>query len=257
MLKKRLIGVITVKNGLAVQSFSYKRYLPLGNPVVLVENLDRWGVDEIMLQCIDRSPYGLGPDFSLLEKIGQLGIQTPLIYSGGIRNVYDSMRVVQAGADRVAVDALMHQDNTEVEKISGTLGAQAVIASLPLVYRKNGIRLFDYIKQKTIKLPENILKLLDKGIVSEALLIDVENEGVDDGFNEDLVNLFPESSLPLIAFGGLNDERKMKCLLERGNVAAIALGNFLNYKEHAAQMYKEKLVELSIRTPVYEAKNPL
>ena len=40
MLKKRLIGVITVLNGWAVQSFGYKNYLPLGRPEVLAKNLE-------------------------------------------------------------------------------------------------------------------------------------------------------------------------------------------------------------------------
>ena len=55
MLNKRLIGVITVKNNIAVQSFGYKNYLPIGDPRVLAENLDRWGADEIHVNCIDRT----------------------------------------------------------------------------------------------------------------------------------------------------------------------------------------------------------
>ena len=46
MIPKRLIGVVIVKDGWAVQSFGYRRWLPLGRPEVLVENLDRWGADE-------------------------------------------------------------------------------------------------------------------------------------------------------------------------------------------------------------------
>ena len=60
MLRKRLIAVVTVLDGLAVQSFGYQRYLPLGKPECLVENLDRWGVDEIFVQVIDRSARNLG-----------------------------------------------------------------------------------------------------------------------------------------------------------------------------------------------------
>ena len=60
MINKRLAGVITVKDGWAVQSFGFRSYLPLGRPEVLAENLDRWGADEIILQCIDRGD--LGPD---------------------------------------------------------------------------------------------------------------------------------------------------------------------------------------------------
>ncbi len=67
MLRKRLVGVVTVMGGHAVQSFRYERYLPLGRPEVLIENLDRWGADEILLQCIDRGRDGVGPDFPLLS----------------------------------------------------------------------------------------------------------------------------------------------------------------------------------------------
>ena len=69
MLHKRLVGVVTVKGGWAVQSFGYKSYLPLGRPEVLVENLDRWGADEILVHVIDRSVKKLGPDFNLIEKL--------------------------------------------------------------------------------------------------------------------------------------------------------------------------------------------
>ena len=49
MLNKRLIGIVTVRQGWAVQSFCYNRYLPLGRPEFIVENLDRWGADEILI----------------------------------------------------------------------------------------------------------------------------------------------------------------------------------------------------------------
>src|SRR5690349_12519530 len=105
MIGKRIVGVVTVKDGWAVQSFGYNRYLPLGRPEVLVENLDRWGADEILLQCIDRSAAGLGPDMALLDRIGRRGLSTPMIYAGGVRHDQDAVDVVNAAADRVAVDA--------------------------------------------------------------------------------------------------------------------------------------------------------
>ena len=118
MLKKRLVGVVTVKNGWAVQSFGYRRYLPLGKPECLVENLDRWGADEILVQVIDRSTTGVGPDFELLERLGELGLETPLIYAGGIRSISDGIKLVQSGADRIVVDTLLHQDLLSVIGLS-------------------------------------------------------------------------------------------------------------------------------------------
>ena len=58
MLRKRLLGAVVVRQGWAVQSFGYRRWLPLGRPECLVENLDRWGADGIVVLAIDRGDQG-------------------------------------------------------------------------------------------------------------------------------------------------------------------------------------------------------
>ena len=121
MVKKRLIGLITIKNDLAVQSFSYNNYLPLGKPECLIENLDRWGADEILIQVIDRTKKDIGPDFELLKRIGQLKITTPLIYCGGIRNHLDAINIIKHGADRIIVDSLIRKNQKEIPKISKSI----------------------------------------------------------------------------------------------------------------------------------------
>ena len=50
MVRKRIIGVVTILNSMVVQSFGYKKYLPIGRPDCVIQNLDRWGVDEIFIQ---------------------------------------------------------------------------------------------------------------------------------------------------------------------------------------------------------------
>ena len=47
--KKRLISVISILDNLVVQSKNYKNYLPIGDPKIVVENLARWGSDEIFV----------------------------------------------------------------------------------------------------------------------------------------------------------------------------------------------------------------
>ena len=111
MVKKRIIGVITILDGKVVQSFGYNSYLPLGRPECIIENLDRWGVDEILIQCIDRSRFSKGPDFMLLEKISSLGIGTPIIYSGGLKSVEDAVSVIKKGADRICLQNIFASKN--------------------------------------------------------------------------------------------------------------------------------------------------
>jgi imidazole glycerol-phosphate synthase subunit HisF len=254
MLKKRLIGVVTVKDGWAVQSFGYRRYLPLGKVECLVENLNRWEADEILVQVIDRSVVNRGPDFDMLERLGSLGLNTPLIFGGGIRSVEDGIRVIQCGADRLTVDALLHDNLSEVRKLADRLGSQAVIASLPISKKKEGMEWRDYRLASSGALSDEVLEIVERGVVSEVLVIDWTNEGYPNSFDPRLVDEFPLDDVQLIAFGGLSASEQMARLLEHPHLAAVAVGNFLSYREHAIQKYKEALTGMPLRTSVYTSE---
>jgi cyclase len=148
MLKKRLIGVVTVRQGIAVQSIGYSKYLPLGKPEFLIENLDRWGADEILIQSIDRSTHNHGPDINLLERINKIGITTPLIYGGGIRTAEDGRLVIQNGADRILIDRMLYGGRKVIEGLTKKIGAQAIIASMPMAFDKEGISHFNYLEKR-------------------------------------------------------------------------------------------------------------
>lgn len=252
MLKQRIIGVVTVKDGRAVQSIGYGRYLPLGSPVCLVENLDRWGVDEILVQVIDRSTRGAGPDFALLEQLGRLGLETPLIYGGGIRSVEDGVRAIQLGADRLVMDALLRDALPLVRDLADHLGAQALIAALPLGYTEGLLEWLDYRRKLCEPLSGKLLEEVAAGSISEVLIIDWRHEGMRGGFCADLLRDFPLAGVPKIVFGGVSEHEQVIDLLRMSDVAAVAIGNFLNYREHAVQRLKEELASVSrLRPPIY------
>ena len=256
MLKKRLIGVVVVKNGWAVQSFGYNRYLPLGKPDCVVENLDRWGADEILVLSIDRSINGLAPDFSLIEKLSSLSLETPLIYGGGIRSASDGIKVVQLGADRVCVDSLLHDNLSIVHQLAQELGQQAIIGVMPVSCSNNIIEWLDYRKKIPLLLTEQHLDNCSK-VISELLVVDWANEGNHNGFDIKIINNFYSTSIPLIPFGGLSEGKVIDDLLSYKNISAVAVGNFLNYKEHSIQTYKKEHHEEYIRNPHYKEKHTL
>lgn len=245
--------MVTIKDGWVVQSFGYHKYLPIGKAECVVENLDRWGADEILLQVIDRSVNQLGPDISLLERIALLGLETPLIYAGGIRSIHDGVSVIQSGADRVVLDTVLHDNPEIVFGMAEKLGAQALIAALPLSTQQNELRWLDYRQKNCRGLSSEVLDLFFSESVSEALLIDWKHEGVPLSFDSRLIELFPEKRVPLILFGGINSEQTMRTLLENDRVSAVAVGNFLHYREHSIQSYKKALFDLPIRPPEYQS----
>lgn len=254
MLKKRLIGVVTLKNGRAVQSIGYKRWLPLGSAECLVENLDRWGADEILVLSIDRTKQCLGPDFKLIERLGALGLCTPISYGGGIRSTEDAIQVVHAGADRIVIDGMLHHNPQILHGLAQKLGAQAVIAALPLSIKDDNLLWLDYARNEEVPLTGNTLDLIAGRNVSELLVIDWRNEGQVGNFDMRLLDKFPESltHLPRIAFGGIGIQTQCKSLLQRNDICGVALGNLLSYREHALQACKEHLQSEILRVPEYE-----
>lgn len=259
MLKKRLIGTVVVKDGWAVQSFRYNSYLPLGKPECLIENLDRWGADEILVLAIDRSLKAAGPDFDLLHRLSGLRLSTPLIYGGGIDSEKAGMDVIKAGADRICIDTLLHTNLGAVDRLSRSAGAQAIIAALPMEWdaETSNVKWWDYRSGMSAELPSGVRQFLIDGIISEALIIDRLHDGIVRGFDLSLLRYFPLKEVPLIAFGGLSEVKHIDSALSLSSVSAVSVGNFLNYREMSIQYYKEKLVHHSLRPSDYEQEESL
>ncbi len=247
MLNKRLVGVIAVRDGWAVQSIGYRRYLPVGRAEVLAENLDRWGADEILLLCLDRTRRGLGPDLDLLRRVSERGLATPLTYAGGVHTLEEAAQVIQLGADRFCVDAALRDAPDQVVAMSALVGAQAIIASLPLSRREGVLQWLDYRTGAETPLTDTSVPSLIDGTVSEALVIDWRHEGLPGAFDAQLVEAWPWPHVPVIAFGGISTTTQVDNLLQRRGVVAAGVGNFLNYREHAIQHLKQGLTLSLVR----------
>lgn len=256
MLKKRLTGAVTIRNGLVVQSFGYNRYLPIGNPKVVIENLDRWGIDEIFIQVVDRNLKNLGPDIELIKEISTSGIMTPIMYAGGIQNETQALQVIRSGAERVCLDGLLHNNLGEVEKIARRLGGQAVVGCLPVGIESNGAAYwYNYQTKEKCIISDRIISLIKDGLISEILLVDWQNEGYEEAFDFRILELFEKHDIPLIIFGGLSSEKILKKAFDVPEVVAAAIGNKLNYSEHSVQKLKNQLSASSIRNAYYHDRS--
>ncbi len=255
MISKRIAAVVTVRARRAVQSFGYARHLPMGDPCVVAENLDRWGADEIVINCIDRA--GSGPDFDLITRISRMGLSTPLIYGGGIRTAEEGIRAVQLGADRILLDSMLRDDPDAVEAVSEALGAQGVIAALPLTAGVEGLSWRDYRRSVETPFSGDLLGRLLKKRCAEAMVIDWQAEGTPGSFDERLARDFPLPDMPLILFGGLGSQAQTRAMLARDNVVAVAVGNMLSYQEHAVQKLKAGLAGLPVRPPFHASAEGL
>ena len=256
VLKKRIIGVVNVKDGIAVQSFGFNKYLPLGKPECFVENLDRWGADEILLNVMDLSSKGLGPNLALLEKVANLGIETPLIYSGGISSIKDGKDIIQTGADRICVTRLLHENPNAVVQLSELIGLQGVLGAMPLGINDKGLYWYNYLTKKLTYF-KNLSEVVNTSSISELIIIDFKSEGYKNSFDETLLSVLKSEKIPLLLFGGISEAIQINRIIKKKNINAVCIGNSLNYKESKLQYLKKNIKSYKLRDPVYKEEGKI
>jgi imidazole glycerol-phosphate synthase subunit HisF len=244
MMFERLIGVITVRDGRAVKSYGYARWQPAGGIRSALLNLDRWGVDEIVLVDVSRR-HGIDP--RVLAEVDRTRLTTPLTYGGGIRTLDDVRAVLAVGVDRILTESLMWSNPAEITRIAEVIGGQAIVASLPVQVLEDGeIAVWSPTDPglgagvpSGPDRPRSVASWVDHiGSLpcEEVLVTDVRAEGHRGGFSAELPDLIGPGlqrvGRPIIWFGGI-DHASARSLLAREGTTGIAVGNILHEEELA------------------------
>jgi cyclase len=238
MAYKRLVGVVAVKDGQVVKSYGYRFWRPAGRLRTALMNLDRWLVDEILILDISRRG---SVDPVVVEEIRASRISTPLAYGGGIRSHEDVDSLLAAGCERFVLETMLFKFPERISNLADKVGAQALIACLPLVAFDGGCWQVDreYSARWGDSNPprdvESFCQKCNDWPVAEVLAIDSANEGSAGRFSL----LSPEGGHPfgelrkgIIWFGGIDSKQAVK-LLELPATVAIGFGN-LNFEREVA-----------------------
>jgi len=239
MLKKRIIAVLVVRNGIVVQSIGFRRYLPIGKPEIAAEFLNQWGVDEIILLDISATLIGCKPDFAMVKKVAKL-CHVPLTVGGGITSLNHIHDLMHCGADKIALNqALLHQTSLLTDAAQ-VFGSQCVVASIDACAISKGHQVYDYRQRKTLALtPWELAHRMQESGAGEVLINSVDRDGMKGGYDFDLINqIFTAVKIPVIACGGAGVPIHLLEVLEKTEVSAIAAANFFHFFEHSVTITK-------------------
>jgi cyclase len=243
MLKTRVVGVVLVRDGIAVQSIGFRKYLPIGRPEIAIEYLDRWGIDEIVVLHMDATPKG---ESVAAEKVAAYAscCQVPLAVGGGIADIDAVKRVIHAGADKVVLNAAAVLRPKLIEDAARLFGDQCVVISIDARRRSDGGHdTFTHSATRPTGLSavELAVKVTGHG-AGEILVNSIDRDGSQQGYDLDLLRAAVQAvRVPVIACGGAGKPEHMRAAMETG-VAAVAAANFFNYQEHSVILAKRALV---------------
>lgn len=243
MVKKRVIALLILKNNLVIQSIGFKKYLPVGCPIIQVEFLTNWGVDEIVILDIDATQEHRPPNYELVEKIASKCF-VPLTVGGGIREVDHVRHLIRRGADKVCINSAL-DDHDLISAAVSDFGAQCIVASLDAAWNQDKQNYYAYNYQQRIITQKTVEEQLDFVAhlgVGEVFLNSVHRDGAGIGLDLQLIKrALGKSSLPIIAAGGVGAPKHVLEGFNAGNLSAIAIGNYLHFREHCATKIKAYL----------------
>ncbi|MEK7790752.1 MAG: imidazole glycerol phosphate synthase cyclase subunit [Deltaproteobacteria bacterium] len=254
MLKKRLIPVLFLKNGLIVRSQEFYDFRELGNPIHQLQRLNDWLADEVVYINITRDgAHDLKRDdqkikserdlLKILEAISKQCFM-PLTFGGRISSFEDAAAFIANGADKVIINSYAYRNPKLITDIAKHFGSQCVVVGIDV--RREGAEHRLYIDQGETSVDISPLewarRVVDLG-AGEIFLNSIDRDGTASGFDLEIIQKISDGvRIPVIACGGAGNARHFKEVLEKTNASAIAAGNMFNFTENAYIRIKKELI---------------
>lgn len=253
MLKKRLIPVLLLRNGVIVQSKGFKKYQSLGSPTAAVERLSSWASDELIYLDISNTPvYDLKrddlnfPKFkSILDIIRLVASKCfmPLTFGGGIRTLDDIYHRLKSGADKVTLNTKAVDRPEFIEECSKEFGSQCIVVSIDARRLRDKWIVYKGGRAPTDLLPDKWAKIAEEQGAGEVLLNSIDRDGSGMGYDVELIHAVSSSvSIPVIALGGVGNWQHFEEGLKTA-ASAVAAANIFHYTENSIYNAKKYLYD--------------
>ena len=235
MLKSRIIPCLLVHKKGLVKTVGFKDAKYVGDPINAVKIFNEKEVDELIVLDIDATVENKLPDYEMIRNLAT-ECRMPFCYGGGITTVEQAKKIIELGAEKIAISSAAIYDPTLIKKIGDAIGVQSVVVIIDVkkrgmlmgggydIYTNNG-----KIKAK-FKLNEFLEELNQIG-VGEIVVNSIDNDGTMKGYDDVLISLFREkTSFPITALGGAGHLDDIKMLISKYKIIGAAAGSLFVFK---------------------------
>ena len=140
MPAKRIVACLDVKNGRVVKGRRFEHLRDAGYPAECARRYCDAGIDELVVLDVSATLEGRLASPATIERIAR-SIDVPLTAGGGVRGENDVARLLDAGADKVALNTAAAEDPPCLQRLSERYGAQCVVLSIDVRGRAGGYEL--------------------------------------------------------------------------------------------------------------------
>jgi imidazole glycerol-phosphate synthase subunit HisF len=215
----RLIPCLDVAGGRVVKGVRFQGLRDVGDPVELGARYSEEGADELVFLDVTATLEGRRTLVELVERISER-LSIPFTVGGGVRSVDDARELLEAGADKVAVNSAALERPRLIAELAEQLGAQAVVVAIDA---ENGAVRSRAGTTATGRTAVAWAREAEANGAGEILLTSIDADGTRDGYDLTLTeDVAAAVGVPVIASGGAGEAAHVAAALEVAQAALLA-----------------------------------
>lgn len=249
-LAKRIIPCLDVDNGRVVKGVQFVDIRDAGDPVEIARRYDAEGADEITFLDITASSDDRETMVHVVEEVASQ-VFIPLTVGGGIRKVEDIRTMLNAGADKVAINTAAVFKPEFVKEAAEKFGSQCIVVAIDAKQVSDNPPKWEIFthggrKPTGIDAIEWAKKMADYG-AGEILLTSMDRDGTKIGFDLALTHAISEAvNVPVIASGGVGNLDHLAEGVKEGAADAVLAASIFHFGEYSIEEAKRHMAKAGI-----------
>ena len=242
-LYKRIIPCLDVNNGRVVKGTNFINIIDAGDPVEVAKKYDKAGADEIAFLDITATHEKRKTIIDIVEKVAS-EVFIPLTVGGGVSKYEDVLTLLQAGADKVAINSAAVENPDLINKVTDKIGRQCIVAAIDAKKTNDqSWEVFTHGGRNSTGIDvDEWSKDLQKRGAGEILLTSMDKDGTKSGFDIELLHTISDSiSIPVIASGGAGTLEHLKDAIINGFADAVLAASIFHYSIYTVSDVKDYL----------------
>ncbi len=242
MLAKRIIPCLDVKDGRTVKGINFVGLRDAGDPVEMGKAYSEQMADELVYLDITASAEGRKTFTEMVRKVAA-ELSIPFTVGGGVSALSDVERLLEAGADKVAVNSAALRNPSLIDDIVKHFGSQICVLAIDAKYENNKWQC--YLNGGRVPTERELFEWAKEGYergAGEILFTSMNHDGTKTGFaNDALSTLNNIVGIPIIASGGAGDKESFRDAFSKGHADAALAASVFHYGEIKIPKLKEYL----------------
>jgi cyclase len=249
MLKKRLIPVLILRDGVVVQSvrFSHTNIIH-SRPAFAVEYFNKWAADEIFILDVSRDQSARQKFYEVVEAISHKCF-VPLTVGGWVTSVDEVKKLLRSGADKITINTQAVRDPGFITACARVFGSQCTVVAIDVKKTDNGACevVIDRGREPTGLSPVDWAVRAEQSGAGEIYLTSIDRDGSRLGYDLDLIRSVATAvGIPVVAFGGVSIWQHLIEGIIEGHAEAVAAANVFHYTENSLKKAKEYMRQAGI-----------